>query len=64
METTPDVIVKRIDAILYELQELRRAVLEQSRPSNGNLTQQLYGALGKGTWDEYDRDIDWRRFVV
>ncbi len=53
METTPEVIVKRIDAILYELQELRRAVLEQSRPSNGNLAQQLYGALGKGTWDEY-----------
>lgn len=63
MNTTPEIIVKKIDAILSELQDLRRAVLEQSRLHNGNLTEQLYGALGQGSWEEYDHDLDWQRFV-
>lgn len=63
MNTTPEIIVKKIDAILSELQDLRRAVLEQSRRHNGNLTEQLYAALGQGSWEEYDHDLDWQRFV-
>jgi hypothetical protein len=63
VHTTSETIVKRIDAILLELQELRRAILVQSQPRNGNLSEQLYGALGQGSWDEYDRDLDWQRFA-
>lgn len=63
MDTTPETIIKKIDAILYELQELRRTILVQTRPSDGNLAEQLYGVLGRGTWDEYDRQLDWQRFA-
>jgi hypothetical protein len=58
VHTTPETIVKRIDAILLELQELRRAILVQSQPRNANLAEQLYGALGQGSWNEYDSDFD------
>ena len=27
-----------------------------------NLVDQLFGALGHGTWEEYDLDLDWKRF--
>jgi hypothetical protein len=60
---SPDLILERIDAIIRELQELRHAVLVQERSSEGNLAEQLYGALGQGTWDEYDPDLDWQRFA-
>jgi hypothetical protein len=60
---SPDLILKRIDAIIQELQELRQVVLVQERSSEGNLAEQLYGALGQGTWDEYDPDLDWQRFA-
>ena len=59
---SPDPVLRRIDAIIRELQELRRVVLVQERSADGNLTAQLYGALGQGTWDEYDSDLDWQRF--
>jgi hypothetical protein len=64
MTTTAETIVKRIDAIVYELQELRRTILEQTQPSDKNLVEQLYGVLGQGTWDEYDHHIDWKRFAA
>jgi hypothetical protein len=64
MTTTAETIVKRIDAIVYELQELRRTILEETQPSDKNLVEQLYGVLGKGTWDEYDHHIDWKRFAA
>lgn len=60
---SPDLILKRIDSIIQELQELRQVVLVQERSSEGNLAEQLYGALGQGTWDEYDPDLDWQRFA-
>ena len=60
---SPDLILKRIDTITQELQELRRVVLVQERSAEGNLAEQLYGALGQGTWDEYDPDLDWQRFA-
>ena len=49
-----DRILTRIDAIIQELQELRQEVLSRGRPAEENLVEQLYGAWGKGTWDEYD----------
>ena len=54
MDTTPETILKRIDALVWELQELRQAILVQARPPDGNLAEQLYGALGQGSWYEYD----------
>jgi hypothetical protein len=58
-----DLILERIDAIIQELQELRQEILTRDRPSEQNLAAQLYGAWGKGTWDEYDPHLDWRRFA-
>lgn len=57
-------IVKQIDAIIPELLALRRRILAQAVPEvvPGHLTEALYGALGHGTWDEYDVDLDWNRF--
>jgi hypothetical protein len=26
------------------------------------LTEELFGVAGKGTWDAYDLDLDWKRF--
>jgi len=59
-------LVARIDAIIRELEELRRQLAchleplaEQKRPS---LAHQLYGALGTGSWEEYDSLADWQRF--
>lgn len=64
MDTTPETIVKRIDAIICELQVLRQTILVQTRPPNGNIVEQLYGALGQGSWDEYDLYLDWQRFAL
>ena len=64
MDTPPEMVLKKIDSILYELQELRRSILEQMQHSDGNLAEELYGALGQGTWDEYDCDLRWQRFCV
>ncbi|HSJ53430.1 MAG TPA: hypothetical protein VLC52_06745 [Anaerolineae bacterium] len=62
IESTTETLLERIDVIAHELEELRQAVLAQVRPPNGNLTDGLYGALGQGSWDEYDPDLDWQRF--
>ena len=58
-----DSILGRIDAIILELQALRRAVLEDKQPPQENLTSKLYGVLGQGTWEEYDPKLDWQRFA-
>ena len=58
----PHQIVKRIDAIIQELELLRRQLTTPpSQPTN--LTDQLFGALGTGSWDEYEPNLDWQRFV-
>lgn len=62
-QVSPDLILRRIDAIIQELQELRQIVLVQEHVADEALTAQLYGALGQGTWDEYDPDLDWQRFA-
>ena len=62
MESTAETLLERIDAIAHELEELRQAVLVQVRPPDQNLANQLYGALGQGSWEEYDPQLDWHRF--
>ncbi|MGQ9586083.1 MAG: hypothetical protein ACUVXG_11865 [Anaerolineae bacterium] len=68
METAQDTklpseaVLERIDAILRELLELRQALAAQGRVTRGNMTAELFGALGHGTWEEYDLDFDWRQF--
>jgi len=56
-------IVGRIDAMIRELEIMRRQLttMPKAEPSMG-LTDQLFGALGKGTWAEYDLNLDWVRF--
>ncbi|GAB4542805.1 MAG: hypothetical protein Kow0063_35280 [Anaerolineae bacterium] len=52
---SPEAILERIEAIMRELAELRQMVLRiQPEPAAGDLAQQLYGALGHGSWEEYD----------
>lgn len=59
-------ILQRIDTIIAELQALRRQV--QTVPPlttpSANLVDELAGALGNGRWEEYDKMLDWERFVV
>ncbi|GAB4143973.1 MAG: hypothetical protein Fur0021_00110 [Candidatus Promineifilaceae bacterium] len=58
------IILERIDAIIAELQVLRQQVLtaQPTVPPQTNLVDGLAGALGQGTWDEYDPELDWKRF--
>lgn len=55
-------IVARIDAIIQELEALRRQLTLMAAPPTPNLTAPLFGALGHGTWDEYDPDLDWTQY--
>ena len=61
-EAPAEVLLERIEVLAQELAELRQTVLMQTRPADRNLAAQLYGALGQGSWDEYDLDLDWQRF--
>ncbi len=62
-DQSPEAILQRIETIMQELAELRQMVLlTQSEPAAGGLAQQLYGALGHGSWEEYDPQLDWQRF--
>jgi hypothetical protein len=64
-DRSSETILQRIDAIIHELTELRKIVLRaQVESPNGNLAQQLYGALGRGDWSEYDPGLDWQRFAA
>lgn len=56
-------ILNRLDAIMRELESLRRQIIMPSPPPT-NLTDQLFGSLGKGTWEEYELDLDWQRFAI
>jgi hypothetical protein len=64
MESATATLLERIDVIAHELEELRQAVWMQIQPPSRNLADRLYGALGQGSWDEYDLDLDldWQRF--
>jgi len=64
-DQSAEAILRRIDAIVRELGELcEMGVDVQPEPPTENLAQQLYGAVGHGTWEEYDLELDWRRFDV
>ena len=54
-------IIARVDAAIRELELLRRQLAAPIKTTR-NLTEQLFGALGAGTWDEYDLHLDWARF--
>ena len=62
IESTAETLLERIDAIAHELEELRQAVLAQVRSPDTDVTARLYGALGQGSWGEYDLNLDWQRF--
>jgi len=62
IESTAETLLERIDVIARELEELRRVVLAQVQPPDKNLADQLYGALGQGSWGEYELNLDWQRF--
>lgn len=60
---SPEAILERIDAIIAELEALRQAVAATRNPSpTANLASKLFGALGQGSWAEYDLELDWQRF--
>lgn len=61
-DQSPEVILERLDAIIRELGELRQFVVRQINPPIDDVAGQLFGALGQGSWDEYDQDLDWQRF--
>lgn len=58
-------IVRRIDAMIRELQLLREMVVKrQSEKSETHWADELFGSLGNGSWAEYDSDLDWKRFNI
>lgn len=46
-----ELILQRIEAIMRELEALRKIVLAQTEPSQENLAQKLFGILGQGNWE-------------
>lgn len=63
-DRSPETILKRIDAIIQELEALRKIVATIQTPKENNLAEKLFGALGTGTWAEYDLDLEWRSFEI
>ena len=59
---TSNMVLSRIDAIIHELYELRGLVVREQPLPIPDLSHELYGVLGRGTWGEYDLDLDWQRF--
>ncbi|MBM3131301.1 MAG: hypothetical protein FJ009_22090 [Chloroflexi bacterium] len=57
-------VVGRIDAMMRELETIRRQLttLPKGAVATG-LTKELFGAAGKGSRDEYDLNLDWKRFA-
>lgn len=57
-------IVGRIDAMMRELEIMRRQLTTVPTVAVASgLTQELFGAAGKGTRDEYDMNLDWKMFA-
>jgi len=54
-------MLARIESAIHELETLRRQLLVPAITA-GNLAEQLFGALGHGSWEEYDLNLDWARF--
>jgi hypothetical protein len=50
--------------MIRELEIMRRQLTDLPKPTAvSGLTQELFGAAGKGSRDEYDIDLDWKRFA-
>lgn len=54
-------MLTRIESAIRELETLRRQLMAPVATA-GNLAEQLFGALGHGSWEEYDLNLDWARF--
>lgn len=66
IKQSPELILKRIDAIIAELQILRQQVIaleNQTEPVSPDIVDELAGSLGQGSWDEYDKSLVWERFA-
>jgi hypothetical protein len=72
VQVSSDVLIRRIDTIVDELQELRRLVLFQNQPreSPPDIVARLAGALapkprpeGFSAFEEYDTVTEWERFA-
>jgi hypothetical protein len=65
-EPSSEILLRRIDAIINELQSLRQAVLtaqNSSAPPTQSIVEELFGSLGPGDWDEYDLLLEWEQFA-
>jgi hypothetical protein len=50
--------------MMRELEIMRRQLTELPKVAVvSGLTQELFGAAGQGSRDEYDMDLDWKRFA-
>jgi hypothetical protein len=55
-----EAILRRLDAIMSELQSLRQAILVTHQNAPDSIVDRLWGSLGQGATDElevYQRDI-------
>jgi len=63
-----DQLIAQIDALIREMEDIRRQVAllsakqEQSPKMQPSLTDQLFGAMGHGNWEEYESFGDYERF--
>ena len=58
-------VISRVDTIIHELEALRRQLkLAAASKTTGttDIIEELFGAAGQGTRDEYDLNLDWARF--
>lgn len=66
VDYSPDLMIKRIDALIGELHLLRQQMLVvKAGPTPSlaaNMVDDLAGSLGQGSWEEYDKYLDWERF--
>ena len=67
--TTPELqdVVARLDTIIRELEGLRRQLTApptNATPLKMSRVDQLYGAAGTGSRDEYDPNLAWSRFAA
>ena len=61
-------IISRIDTIIRELETLRQILTDPApiipdTKRKTSLTEELFGAAGQGSWDDYNSDIDILRFA-
>lgn len=64
-----DQLIERLNVLIRELEQLRNQIsqltgagVNPATSPSANVTDRLYGALGQGSWDEYDHFADYERF--